>query len=112
MQTKRFAHVVVVAMAAGSVIAGAQTKQIIAPQGSQISGIPFSPGVKTGDLFHIAGTMGTDSSGAVIAGGIEAQTRRALENIGTIFKAGGLNYQAVVSATVDLDDQRHLHGYK
>lgn len=110
MKTKRFVYVVVVAMAAGSVIAVAQTKQIIAPPGSQISGIPFSPGVKTGDLFHIAGTMGTDSSSKVVAGGIEAQTRKTLENIGTILKAGGMNYKDVVSTNVYLADMRDFDG--
>jgi len=97
---------VAVAVAAGSVIAVAQTKQIIAPPGSQTPGLPFSPGVKTGDLFHIAGMMGTDSSGKIVAGGIEAQTRTALERIGTVLKAAGMDYKDVVSANVFLADMR------
>jgi 2-iminobutanoate/2-iminopropanoate deaminase len=95
-----------VAMAAASVSGVAQTKQVIAPPGLQISGIPFSPGVKAGDLYHIAGTMGTDSSGRIVAGGIEVQTKKALENIGTILKAGGMDYKDVVSTNVYLADMR------
>jgi 2-iminobutanoate/2-iminopropanoate deaminase len=105
MNRKKVAYVMV-AMAAASVSGVAQTKQVIAPPGLQISGIPFSPGVKAGDLYHIAGTMGTDSSGRIVAGGIEVQTKKALENIGTILKAGGMDYKDVVSTNVYLADMR------
>src|SRR6059036_1397474 len=67
MKRKKFAYVVV-AVAAAGVTGVAQTKQVVAPPGLQIAGIPFSPGVKAGDLYHIAGTMGTDSGGRVVAG--------------------------------------------
>src|SRR5207244_13556614 len=50
--------------------------------------------------------MGTDSGGRIVAGGIEAQTKKALENIGTIIKAGGMSYKDVVSANVYLRDMR------
>ena len=105
MKRKKLTYVFV-AMAAAGVTGAAQTKQVVAPPGLQISGIPFSPGVKAGDLYHIAGTMGTDSSGRIVAGGIEAQTKRVLENIGTILKAGGMNYKDVVSTNVYLRDMR------
>src|SRR3989442_5525245 len=105
MKRKKFAYVVV-AVAAAGITGVAQTKQVVAPPGLQIAGIPFSPGVKAGDLYHIAGTMGTDSGGRIVAGGIEAQTRKALENIGTILKAGGMNYKDVVSTNVYLADMR------
>jgi 2-iminobutanoate/2-iminopropanoate deaminase len=105
MKRKRLAYVAV-AVTAGSVIAAAQTKQVIAPPGLQISGIPYSPGVRTADLYHVAGTMGTDTAGKIVAGGIEAQTKKALENIGTILKAGGMDYKDVVSTNVYLADMR------
>ena len=105
MKRRRLAYAVA-AMSVGSVMAVAQTKQVIAPPGLQISGIPYSPGVKAGDLFHVAGTMGTDSGGKIVAGGIEAQTRKALENIGTILKASGMDYKDVVSTNVYLADAR------
>ncbi len=105
MKRKNFAYVVV-AVAAAGVTGVAQTKQVVAPPGLQIAGIPFSPGVKAGDLYHIAGTMGTDSGGRIVAGGIEAQTKKALENIGTILKAGSMSYKDVVSTNVYLRDMR------
>src|SRR5216117_2131218 len=105
MKRKRLAYAVA-AMSVGSVMAVAETKQVIAPPGLQISGIHYSPGVKAGDLFHVAGTMGTDSGGKIVAGGIEAQTKKALENIGTILKASGMDYKDVVSTNVYLADAR------
>jgi 2-iminobutanoate/2-iminopropanoate deaminase len=90
-------------------MAFAQTKQIIAPPGSQIAGIPFSPGVKTGDIFYVAGTMGTDAAGKVISGGIEAQTTQTLRNIGAILKAGGMDYKDVVAVNVYLADSRDFN---
>jgi len=39
-----------------------------------------------------------------MAGDIKAETRRVLENIGALLKAGGLDYAAVVRATVFLAD--------
>ena len=72
MKRNRIVYVAVAAVAAGSMMAFPQSKKIIAPAGSQIAGIPFSPGVRAGDLLHVAGTMGTDASGKVVSGGIEA----------------------------------------
>src|SRR5262245_38907962 len=75
----------------------AQTKQVVAPPGSLIPGIPFSPAVRAGDLLYVAGTMATDASGKVALSSIEMQTRKTLENIGAILKAGGMDYQDVLS---------------
>jgi len=106
MKRNKIVYVAVAAVAAGSMMAFPQSKKIIAPPGSQIAGIPFSPGVRAGDLLHVAGTMGTDASGKVVSGGIEAQTKKTLENIGAILKAGGMDFKDVVSVNVYLADAR------
>lgn len=102
--------VVATAIAASSVLAFPQAKQIIAPPGSTIANIPFSPGVRSGDLLYVAGTMGTDGNGGIVAGGIEPQTKKALENIGVILKAGGMDYKDVVAVNVWLADSRDFDG--
>jgi reactive intermediate/imine deaminase len=94
------------ATVACSLIAFPQSNRIIAPPGSRIAGIPTSPGVRASDLLHVAGTMGTDGAGNLVSGGIEAQTRRALENIGEVLKAGGMAFKDVVSVNVYLADAR------
>jgi reactive intermediate/imine deaminase len=106
MNRKQLVYAAVFAVAAGSIMAYSQSRTIIAPPGSMIAGIPFSPGVKAGDLLHVAGTMGTDASGAIVKGGIEAQTRKTLENVGAILKAGGMDFKDVVSVMVYLADAR------
>jgi 2-iminobutanoate/2-iminopropanoate deaminase len=88
----------------------AQTKQIVAPPGTLIPGIPFSPGVRSGPLLHVAGTVATDASGKIVPGDIEAQTRKTLENVGAILKAGGLDFQDVVAVNIYLTDVRHMDG--
>jgi len=104
--SRKLPTMLVMTVAVWSFMAFAQTKQIVAPPGSQIAGIPFSPGVKSGDLFYVAGTMATDAGGKVIAGGIEAQTTKTLENIGAILKAGGMDFKDVVAVNVYLADSR------
>src|SRR5688572_16098964 len=106
MRRTKLAYVAAAAVAAGTMMAYSQNKQIIAPPGSLIAGIPFSPGVRAGDLLHVAGTMGTDASGKIVSGGIEAQTKKTLENIGAILKAGGMDFKDVVSVNVYLTDAR------
>jgi len=108
-QTRLPLLLLLAAIATGSFMAFAQSKQIIAPPGSQITGIPFSPGVRSGDIFYVAGTMATDMTGKVISGGIEAQTTKTLENIGAILKAGGMDFKDVVSVNVYLADSRDFN---
>lgn len=69
---------------------------------------PYSLGIQSGDLIFLSGTLGTDpSTGEIATGGIEAETRQALENIRTALEAAGSNLQNVLKATVflrDMDD--------
>jgi len=88
--------------------ASSQTRQVVAPPGSLIPGIPFSPAVRAGDLLYVAGTMATDASGKVAPSDIAAQTRTTLENIGAILKAGSMDFKDVLSVTVYLTDSRNF----
>src|SRR5262245_44666077 len=99
---KRKLVYVVAAVAASSMMAFPQSKKVVAPPGTVVSGIPFSPGVRAGDLLHVAGLMGTDLSGNVVGGGIKAQAKKTLENIGAVLKAEGMDYKDVVLVNVYL----------
>jgi 2-iminobutanoate/2-iminopropanoate deaminase len=86
-------------------------RQIVAPPGWTVAGaVKSSPGVRGGDLLHVAGVMATDASGSIIKGGIDAQTRRAFENVGTVLRAGGMDFKDVVLVTVFLADRRDVEG--
>jgi 2-iminobutanoate/2-iminopropanoate deaminase len=66
---------------------------------------PYSQAIRAGQLLFVSGQVPIDpANGELVQGGIAAQTRRALENIGEILKAGGASFQQVVRTTVYLAD--------
>jgi 2-iminobutanoate/2-iminopropanoate deaminase len=71
---------------------------------SPARGLPFSDAVVAGNTLYIAGTEGTDNSDKLVAGGITAETKAALENIQKVLKAAGFDLKDIVSVTVYLAD--------
>lgn len=65
--------------------------------------LPFSDAVRAGDTLYLSGQLGIGADGK-LPEGIEAQTRQALENIGTILKRAGLGYSDVFHCTAMLSD--------
>jgi 2-iminobutanoate/2-iminopropanoate deaminase len=69
----------------------------------EASSLPFSQVVEAGGLVFLAGQVGNAPGGSgPVPGGIEAETRQMLENVGRLLQAVGLDYQDVVKATVYL----------
>ncbi len=69
---------------------------------------PFSPAVRVGNLIYLAGQIGTDASasGAVVSGGIAAETKQTLENIKQVLTAAGSSLDRVVKCTVFMADMK------
>ncbi len=66
---------------------------------------PYSQAVQVGDVVYLAGQIGMDpSSGALVDGGVEAQTRQALDNLGAVLKTADMTHDNAVRATVFLSD--------
>ena len=66
---------------------------------------PYSQAIRAGQLLFVSGQIPVDpATGEVVAGDIEAQTRRVLLNAGAILKAAGASYANVVRTTVFLAD--------
>lgn len=69
---------------------------------------PYSQAVQVGNTLYCAGQIGLDpATGALVDGGIEAETRRALENLQAILADAGFSMADVVQTNVylaDLDD--------
>ena len=66
---------------------------------------PYSLGVRAGHLIFTAGQVGLDpGTGNMVPGGLEAETRQALENMKTILEAAGTSLTNVVKTTVFLRD--------
>jgi 2-iminobutanoate/2-iminopropanoate deaminase len=66
--------------------------------------LPFSAAVRVGRMLYLAGQIGTDSTGQVVAGGIKAETRQALENIKRVLEQNGSSLDRVVKCTAMLAD--------
>lgn len=67
---------------------------------------PFSPAVRVNGMLYLAGQIGTDSTGRLAPGGIEAETRQTLENIRRVLAATGSSMDRVVKCTVFLADMK------
>ena len=67
-------------------------------------GLPFSPGVKFGQLVFISGQGPIDASGKVVQGDIRAQTRLTLENFRKVVEAAGSSMRNTLQTTVYLKD--------
>ena len=77
--------------------------RVINPPGSP-SNLPFSNGLEVNGMLFVAGTQGQNAQGKVVPGGIEAETRQALENIRKIVQGAGMDMGNVVAVNVYLAD--------
>lgn len=66
---------------------------------------PFSQAVRSGSRIYVSGQGPIDpETGDIIAGDIKAETARTLENIDSILRAAGSSLDAVVKATIFVQD--------
>src|SRR5216684_2650960 len=72
--------------------------------------LPFSPGIRFGDLIFISGQGPIDQNGKVIPGDIKVQTRKTLENLRKVLVAAGSDMESVLQATVYLKDLNDYAG--
>ena len=69
--------------------------------------LPFSQVVEANGLVFLAGQVGAPPGGDVVEGGVHAEVRQVLDNVGSLLRAIGLDYGDVVRCTVflvDMDD--------
>ncbi len=66
--------------------------------------LPFSAAVRVGDMLYLSGQIGTDSTGKLVTGGIEPETRQTMENIRAVLEANGSSTDRVVKCLVMLAD--------
>lgn len=77
------------------------TRRVIRPDKAPNTGLPFSPGIRVGNTVYVAGHLGRDPvTSKLVAGGIEAETRQALNNIREVLRTAGMDLSDVASVTV------------
>jgi reactive intermediate/imine deaminase len=81
-----------------------QQKEVLQVPGA-VAGLTFSPAVRVGDIIYLSGQIGNHiGTRELVAGGVAAETRQALENIRTVLEAGGSSLDRAFKCTVFLAD--------
>ncbi len=74
---------------------------------------PYSQAIRTGELIFCAGQAGLDpATGKLVEGGVQAETRQVLRNLGSVLAAAGSSLSRVVKTTVfmtNLDEFRSMN---
>lgn len=100
----RFSIIIVAAavLAAGCARSGAVTEVAFMP--SPRPNALFSPAVRVGNILFLSGQIGADTAGKLVAGGLQAEARQALNNIRGTLERYGSSMDRVVKCTVFLAD--------
>ena len=110
-------RVLVIALAAALVApavahaqGGAPNKQVYNAPNARPGGV-LSPAVRVGDVLFLSGALGTKPGGGGLAeGGIQGQTRQALENIKASLALAGGQMEDISKCTVFLTDVKDFQG--
>jgi len=83
-------------------------REVIRAAGAPAAIGPYSQAIRVGDTLWIAGQIGLDpSTGVLVEGGVDAETRQVLANLRAVLAEAGFRTEDVVQAQVflaDLDD--------
>jgi 2-iminobutanoate/2-iminopropanoate deaminase len=75
---------------------------------------PYSQAIRVGDFVFCSGQVGIDpTTGQLVEGGIEAETRRVLQNLTAVLQAAGSSFSRIVKTTVflkSMDDFKAMNG--
>ena len=106
----RIANALIVIVLAGlAVQAQDQRRKVIAPPEVDL-GLPYSPGILSGETLYLSGAVGSLPSGGM-AEGFEAQTEQTFQNLGKVLAAAELGFADVVSVSVYLTDIRQFETF-
>jgi 2-iminobutanoate/2-iminopropanoate deaminase len=85
-------------------VQAAATPEFFPRKGAPGQTYPFSEAVKVGDMLYLSGEIGLDASGKLAAGGIKAETKQVMDNIGASLARHHSSFDRVVQCTVALAD--------
>src|SRR3990172_9259206 len=80
-------------------------REVLVPERAPKPLGPYSHGVRSGRWVFTSGTIGNDpATGKLVAGGVVAEKRQALTNLGATLRAGGPSRAQVLKTPVFLVD--------
>ena len=83
-------------------------KKVIATDQAPKAIGPYSQAILVGGTLYVAGQIALDpSSGKLVEGGIEVQTRRVMQNLNAVLDAAGYRFDDVVQTQVFLSNLNH-----
>lgn len=76
-------------------------KEVIATDKAPAAVGPYSQAIAAGQLVYTAGQVALDKeTGKLVEGGVQAQTRQALQNLKAVLEAAGSSLDKVIKTTV------------
>ena len=84
------------------------TKEVISSSDAPKAIGPYSQAIRVGNTLYLAGQLGlVPETGAFAEGGIEAQSRQALENLKAVLTTAGFTFKNVVQCQVFVTDMNN-----
>lgn len=65
---------------------------------------PYSQAVLIGNTLYCSGQVALDADGNLVNDNIEAETRKAMQNVGELLKAAGMGYENIVKTSIFITD--------
>jgi len=79
--------------------------QFINSSAAKTAKLPFSQAVRVGDVLYLSGALGNvPGKLELVPGGMEAEARQTMENIGAVLKENGLSFDDIFKCTVMMAD--------
>ncbi len=82
-------------------------RDVIVTEGAPkpFGGAPYNQAIRAAGLVFCAGQVGLEpASGTLVDGGVEAQARRAMENLSAVLEAAGTGVDRIVKTTIFVTD--------
>jgi len=79
--------------------------ELLGSEQTKALGLPFSEAVAVGDLLFVSGQIGSKPDELkLVAGGVQAETRQAMQNIIAILERNGSSVDKIAKCTIYLSD--------
>ncbi|MFN8063135.1 MAG: Rid family hydrolase, partial [Vicinamibacterales bacterium] len=80
-------------------------RRIVQPANYKPSPAPLVPAILVGDTLYLSGSTGGDpATGQLVAGGLDAEMKQIMANVGTVLRAADMSMTDVVAVTAYLAD--------